>query len=57
MWRQVRVSLSDESLKATTREGFRTSVRVPVSTNPSYVKAVVYERSSDRIGSAMFTVK
>ncbi len=57
VWRQLKVALSDESLKAMTREGFRTSVRVPVSTNPAYVKAVVYERSSDRIGSAIFTVK
>jgi VWFA-related protein len=57
VWRQVEVALSDESLKAAAREGFRTSVPVPVSSSPAYVKAVVYERSSDRVGSAILSVK
>jgi hypothetical protein len=37
--------------------GLRRTIRVPVSDAPKYVKIVVYDYGSDRVGSAMVTVK
>lgn len=37
--------------------GLRRTIRVPVSDQPKYVKVVVYDYGSDRVGSAMVTVK
>jgi len=37
--------------------GMRRTIRVPVSEAPKYVKVVIYDYGSDRVGSAMVTVK
>jgi VWFA-related protein len=37
--------------------GMRRTIRVPVSEAPKFVKVVVYDYGSDRVGSAMVTVK
>jgi VWFA-related protein len=57
MWRQLKLAVSDETLRTMNGEGYLTVVRVPVTVTPRHVKAVVYERSSDSLGSAVFTLK
>ncbi len=39
------------------KDGLTRTVTVPVSTRPKFVKVVVYDRQSDRVGSQILTIK
>ena len=39
------------------KNGLTRTLTVPVSTRPKFVKAVVYDRQSDRVGSKILTIK
>ena len=39
------------------KDGLTRTLTVPVSTRPKFVKVVVYDRQSDRVGSKILTIK
>jgi hypothetical protein len=55
-WQRAEVTLSGENQRTSPGE-FQLVVRVPVEALPRYIKAVVYERSQDKLGSAVLTLK
>ena len=53
----VDLSADEATYRLWLQSGIRRIIRVPTSEPPKYVKVVVYDYGSDRIGSAMVTVK
>ena len=56
---QVRwnVSADADTYAAWLKDGLTRTLTVPVSTRPKFVKVVVYDRQSDRVGSQILTIK
>ena len=46
----------DATYQEWTQTGFRRSVRVPISSNPKFIKVIVYDYGSDRVGSFILTL-
>ena len=53
----VELSAPEATYQAWLQNGIRRVVRVPIGEPPKYVKVVVYDYGSDRVGSAMVTIK
>jgi VWFA-related protein len=51
------LSVPEETYQQWLQTGIRRTIRVPTSAPPKYVKVVVYDYGSDRIGTAMVVVK
>ena len=51
------ISVPDDTYQQWLKNGIRRTVRVPTEELPKFVKVVVYDYGSDRIGTAMVTVK
>jgi VWFA-related protein len=51
------IKASDEQYQQWLQNGIRRIVRVPAFGTPKFVKVVVYDYGSDRVGSAMVTIK
>jgi len=51
------ISVPDATYQQWLQNGLRRTIRVPTEEVPKYVKVVVYDYGSDRIGTAMITVK
>jgi hypothetical protein len=51
------LSVSEATYEQWLQTGIRRTIRVPTEAPPKYVKVVVYDYGSDRIGSAMVTIK
>ena len=54
LWRTVELN---QSTREPNRDGYRTSLRVPIAGALAYVKVVAYERSTDKLGTALLTVR
>ncbi len=55
-WQKVELRLTEETFRVMLREGFTHTVRIPVSGSARYVKAVVYDFASDRVGSRVLEI-
>ena len=53
----VDLSAPEATYQQWLQTGIRRTIRVPTSEPPKYVKVVVYDYGSDRVGSAMVTIK
>jgi VWFA-related protein len=57
MMKKVELRLTEESYRAVMREGAGFSARIPLLTEPRYVKVIVYDYASDLLGSAVVKLK
>lgn len=53
----LNLEANEETYAQWLQNGLHRSIRVPVTDTPKYVKVVVYDYGSDRVGSFMFTFK
>ena len=51
------ISVPEETYQQWLQNGIRRTIRVPTDDVPKFVKVVVYDYGSDRIGTAMVTIK
>ena len=51
------LSIPEAAYQQWLQTGIRRTIRVPIEAAPKYVKVVVYDYGSDRVGSAMVTIK
>jgi hypothetical protein len=57
VWRRVDLSMSDERLQLFRNSGIGFTVHVPIRRSANFVKAVVYNPTSDRLGTAVPRIK
>ncbi|HSC29071.1 MAG TPA: hypothetical protein VLD67_17475, partial [Vicinamibacterales bacterium] len=57
LWQTIDLKLSAEALARAAREGIRHTAVVPVKAAPRYVKAIVYDRNADVVGTATSTLR
>ncbi len=56
-WDQAELHLKEPEYQKFLTAGLTLDRTVPVTSNPSYVKVVIYDPKSDRTGSVMVNVK
>jgi VWFA-related protein len=53
----IDLKLTDETFAAAQRDGLKRSFRIPVSADPKYIKAIVYDFGADLTGTVMVTIR
>ena len=53
VWRRIDMTMTDERLRQFKQHGVGFTVHVPIRRSASFVKAVVYDATADRIGTAV----
>jgi hypothetical protein len=56
-WEKAALQLRDDTYRRLLKSGFVHTIRIPLTGKVRYVKAVVYDYGSDRLGSAVVRVK
>jgi hypothetical protein len=56
-WEKASFRLKDETYQRLLKEGYLYTTRVPLKGRARFVKVVVYDYASDRLGTAVLTVK
>jgi len=55
-WQTIAFKLTEENYQKFQREGVSFTVRIPISTEPAYVKVMLYDYTADLVGSSMLRV-
>jgi len=57
LWHTIDLKITEENYQRMMREGISAEIRMQVSDEPRYMKAVLYDYSGDKVGSANREIK